>query len=301
MPAQRETAVLRWVFTLNNYTRLEYDALLRHVQSFKYIVVGKETGESGTPHLQGFFILNSRFRLIQVKSLPGLNRAHFERTGGTSGQASTYCKKEGDFIEHGAIPLDGPKANIFAAFRDWVIAEPVAPTLADVWALQPHMVRYQTQVEQCIQLFGAKPTIVQGTLRTWQSDLNALIEEDPDDRKIIFVVDTAGNTGKSWLTRYWFSNRDDVQMLSTGKRDDLCYAVDVTKRVFCFDIPRKSMEYFQYPVAEKLKDQIIFSSKYKSQTKILPHKVHVVVFCNEEPDRTMMTSDRYKVIHIRTL
>lgn len=163
------------------------------------------------------------------------------------------------------------------------------------------MVRYPSAVQECIDLFGKKPTIVDGDLRPWQLNLDALINEPADDRKIIFVVDEVGNTGKSWLTRYWFSNRDDIQMLSIGKRDDLCYAVDETKRVFCFDIPRDSMEYFQYSVVEKLKDQILFSSKYKSCTKIIPHKVHCVVFCNEEPDRTKLTADRYHVINLRNI
>jgi len=91
---------------------------------------------------------------------------------------------------------------------------------------------------------------VDGTFRPWQQGLDESIEEDPDDRKVTFVVDENGNKGKSWLTRYWFSKRDDIQRLSIGKRDDLAYAIDVTKRVFVFDIPRGSMEYLQYNILE---------------------------------------------------
>lgn len=66
------------------------------------------------------------------------------------------------------------------------------------------------------------------------------------------------------------------------------------------------MEFFQYSVLEKLKDQLIFSSKYYSRVKVLLHPV--LVFCNEMPDETKMkefdndmpdetkmTKDRYNV------
>lgn len=293
----------RWCFTLNNWTLAEYDLLIAFAdQQCSYLIAGKETGASGTPHLQGFFILNSRKRITQLRQFDLFLRAHLEPARGTSVQASQYCSKEdADAFVHGTLPQDGPKKNIFDSFREWVEDQPVAPSLRQVWLERPEMVRYGTQVQECIRLFGRKPAIVDGQLRGWQMELTNLVDEDPDDRKIIFVVDELGNTGKSWLTRYWYTKRDDMQMLSVGKRDDLCYAVDETKRLFVFDVPRKCMEYFQYPVIEALKNQMLFSSKYKSQTKIIAHKVHVVVFCNEQPDRNAMTNDRFHVINIRAI
>jgi len=102
------------------------------------------------------------------------------------------------------------------------------------------------------------------------------------------------------LTQYWYSERpDDVQMLRVGKRDDFAYAIDPTKKLFVFDIPRGGMEYLQYTILEQLKDRVIFSPKYNSRTKIIRHKVHVVVFCNEDPDRNKMSRDCYYIINIR--
>jgi len=45
------------VFTLNNYTDDEYNNLLNH-KEFKYVIIGKEIGEKGTPHLQRYAELN---------------------------------------------------------------------------------------------------------------------------------------------------------------------------------------------------------------------------------------------------
>lgn len=302
MPIIRAAAIQRWVATVNNYTAAEYDSLITSsTEQANYAIIGKEVGETGTPHLQCFFIWSSRKRLRQVKLIPGLQRAHLEPAAGTSQQAAAYCKKEGDFWEHGTLPSQGPKTSIFETFRDWFKDQPGVVTERDILDHHPGILRYPHFIEVCQRQYGKRPTLVVGNPRTWQDELSTLIDGEPDDRKITFVVDEEGNKGKSWLTRYWFSNRDDIQMLSVGKRDDLAYAIDISKRVFVFDIPRGNMEYFQYSVVEALKNQMIMSNKYKSVTKIIPHKVHVVVFCNEEPDRNAMTRDRYQIKNITPL
>lgn len=302
---QRESARNRWCLTLNNYTQAEYAALVEGITSspwYKYAIIGKETGASGTPHLQGFLLFHPqhRLRLRQVKQLPGLRRAHLQAAR-TTNEAAAYCKKEGDFWEFGTLPNPGPKKTLFETFRDWFKEQPGVVTEKDILDAHPSVLRYPGFIEVCQRQYGKRPQLVDGDLRNWQVDLTNALEQPPDDRKIIFVVDEEGNKGKSWLTRYWFSNRNDIQMLSVGKRDDLAYAIDVSKRVFVFDIPRGNMEYFQYSVVEALKNQMIMSNKYKSQTKIIPHKVHVVVMCNEEPDRNAMTRDRYSIKHITPL
>ena len=94
------------------------------------------------------------------------------------------------------------------------------------------------------------------------------------------------------------SNRDDCQRLSIGKRDDIAHALDTSKKIFLFDIPREQLQFLQYPVLESIKDQMVFSPKYESICKTLPTPVHVVVFTNEEPDFSKMTDDRYNVIRL---
>ena len=43
-----------WCFTLNNYNEEEEVRALALPEEVSYGVVGKEVGESGTPHFQGY-------------------------------------------------------------------------------------------------------------------------------------------------------------------------------------------------------------------------------------------------------
>lgn len=96
-----------WCFTLNNYTDADVEALSTFVESddlIKYICAGREVGESGTPHLQGFLVAKNQIRLSTVRTVFD-GRAHWEIARGTASQAIAYCEKDGDFMEFGARPL----------------------------------------------------------------------------------------------------------------------------------------------------------------------------------------------------
>ena len=127
-------------------------------------------------------------------------------------------------------------------------------------------------------------------------DLESELDSDPDDRSIIFYVDTEGNKGKTWFQRYYMSKHPDkVQVLSGGKRDDIAHSVEKTKSTFFFNIPRGGMEYLPYTILEQMKDQMVYSPKYSSQMKYLSKCPHVVVFCNEQPMMDRMSEDRYVI------
>jgi len=301
----------RWVFTLNNPTNEEQHSLYTLGEAISadgdqseltYLIFGDEVGEQGTPHLQGYLCLRNKKRLPYLKTIPGLDRAHLRIARGTHVQASDYCKKDESYHEWGTTPVEGGSAPQFEQLRNWIASQDQAPTIRDVWEVYPNLAaRYRSAVLECIALFSKGPSLVQGTLRPWQARVNDLVSLDPDDRKIIFVVDPNGNEGKSWLCRYWLSHRGGTQFLSVGKRDDIAYAIDPSNDLFVFDIPRGSMQYLQYGVLEQLKNRLVFSTKYMSTTKVLPHNCHVVVFSNEDPDREALTTDRYQVINVISL
>ncbi len=92
-----------WCLTLNNPT--EADLVIRPGEPgspFTYLILAREKGEDGTPHLQGYCVFINRVRLTQAKKI--WPRAHLEMKRGTPLEAMEYCKKDGDWDEWGKIP-----------------------------------------------------------------------------------------------------------------------------------------------------------------------------------------------------
>lgn len=84
-------------FTLNNYKIEEYDSIIRTFNELKFdYIIGKEVGESGTPHLQGYVVFNRQIRWSRIKKWN--NRWHIEKPKGTKKQNIAYCSKDGDYI-----------------------------------------------------------------------------------------------------------------------------------------------------------------------------------------------------------
>ncbi len=299
----------RWVFTLNNPTAGESQALadLLDSEHVDYAVVGRETGESGTPHLQGYCVFENRKRFNQAKQLLG-TRVHLEISRGTPKEASDYCKKEGDFDEYGELPAatnPGKKGGQWAELRDWIkeinAANGPRPSNADVLERFPSLWgTHRRGVIEFIDTLHVKPSREIGQPRGgWQRELEQQLAGEPDERSVTFIVDGDGNSGKSWFSRYMMKKEPmKVQLLRIGKRDDLAHSIDARKSIFIFDIPRGQLQYLQYNVLESIKDGYVFSPKYESTLKEINHDCHVVVMTNEKPDMTALTEDRYNVVTV---
>ena len=101
----------RFALTINNY--LPVHELLSKSDlsnSLKYWIFGREVGESGTPHLQGYieFHNNQKLRITAAKQrlvdLGFPESIHLEPAKGTGIQNVTYCSKGGDFWQGGVAP-----------------------------------------------------------------------------------------------------------------------------------------------------------------------------------------------------
>lgn len=79
-----------WCFTLNNYT-MEHLEHLEHSLSKDLYIIGKEVGESGTKHLQGYIEFHKRVRPVEHI---GIKEIHWERTKGSREDNIRYCSKD---------------------------------------------------------------------------------------------------------------------------------------------------------------------------------------------------------------
>lgn len=313
MPLPTQHPAKRWIIVVNNWTQQEYEDLIASAGAlYSYLIVAKETAPtSGTQHLQCFGILKTKRRLRQVKQLPGLGRAHLEVSRGTPKEASDYCKKpETEYEEFGQLPVSQGKRNEFERFREWLLEQDERPSDSEVFIEFPSLYgRYRQNLQHIMDIVIPRPSLVpdNAELRQWQRQLDDTVRPDGqfnhNDRRVFVIVDTQGNTGKSFMTRWWLSDIDvNAQVLMVGKRDDLAHAIDTQSQLFVFDIPRGELPHFQWSIVEQLKNGVIFSPKYQSGTKFLRHgPATVVVFTNEEPDREKLSADRWHIIRIRAL
>jgi Putative viral replication protein len=281
-----------WCFTLNNWTPADIDRLSGPLDGVVYLVFGKEVGASGTPHLQGTVCFQSRKRRSQVITIIG--QAHFTVTRSLP-QSIDYCKKDGDFLEFGLAPQEknGERTDI-EEFK-----ATVKEGVLDLRELREQhsgvVARHPRFVIDYIADHTPKITVNAFPLRDWQSTLYNRLILEPNEREIIFVVDLAGNKGKSWFARYYTDLHENSQIIVPGKKADMAYTVKESNRVFFLDCPRsKQGEFIQYDFLEELKNGYVFSPKYESVVKKLKTP-HVVVLMNERPCMQKLSTDRYSI------
>lgn len=292
--ATPQSRAKRWCFTLNNYNDEHQAALRELAPNTEFLIFGREVGESGTPHLQGFVIFKDQLRFNRVQQLlPGCHLS----VARTVFQAAEYCRKDGDFEEFGTIPVDSSgKRTDIDRFKE-AVENGEIKTFSD--ALLEHSAVYAKYPNFVHNYIEAKLTkkrdIPRHELRDWQQTLYGDLERQVDARKIIFIVDVEGNSGKSWFCDYVQELKSNVQILTPGKKTDMALAFLTTTEILFLDAPRsKQSEFIQYDFLEDVKNGRVFSSKYNSRMKTFPSP-HVVVMMNEEPDMTKLSADRYDV------
>lgn len=110
-----------WCFTLNNPKKGSMNKIYRLVDEDKitYLVEGREVGESGTPHIQGYLEYHTTISMKSLKNLVG-EKFHWEVRRGTGQQAADYCKKDGEWEEWGEIKNEHGKRKDWTTMRNMI-------------------------------------------------------------------------------------------------------------------------------------------------------------------------------------
>lgn len=189
-----------WCFTLNNYTEDEVASI--QALEVKYIIYGKEVGENGTPHLQGFINFDKPTRLAACKKIN--ERAHWEICKGSSEQNITYCSKQGDVWSKGVAPkerhLSGTKNGGKRTREVW----------EETWELAKSGKIEDVDGEIRLRYYS--------TLRAIQKDYGTRpddLEVDSGWKGILWIVGQPG-TGKSRYVRDTWT-RDEIYDKSLNK------------------------------------------------------------------------------------
>lgn len=150
-----------YCFTLNNYTNTHLAILYnRYCKSrdedgkIRYICYGREIGEQGTPHLQGYLELNEPMRMSGCKDLFGINGLHLEKRMGTRDQARDYTKKDTKWIEFGNWRAGGQgrRMDIITTMED--IKEAVKENKKTIEMVEKHPVIWAANLKFCEKVQG---------------------------------------------------------------------------------------------------------------------------------------------------
>lgn len=130
----------------------------------------------------------------------------------------------------------------------------------------------------------------------WQKELDVVLDAEPDDRKIYWITDTIGGHGKSWWAKYRFVKHKDC-VIRYAKVSEMTHIVagNKNKRVYIFDLSRSKPADFKmedlYSLAEALKDGMITSGRYHSETWA-QNTAHVIILSNFFPQKSALSTDR---------
>lgn len=295
-----------FVFTVHHYDDAAVAAVRRLIETADYGVFGREIApETGTPHLQGYLRFKgsssaNKRTFAQLRAVLAENGfpEHLvfwcQAAKASAAVNAEYCKKDGDYEEFGEVPVQGKRTDI-DKFKDAVEAG-----MYDRRDLLYHYPRIVEQMprftSEAIRRNKPPPALRPIVWKPWQQEAIEICRAAPDDRKIHFFVDIPGNAGKSTLCRELTKMFEDCQMMSSGKHVDLAYMLDEYTRTLVVDVPRCSLitnEFYQF--LEQCKNGAVQCTKYQSYMKMYDWSIRVLVFTNEIPDQTALTSDRYDI------
>jgi hypothetical protein len=146
----------------------------------------------------------------------------------------------------------------------------------------------------------------------WQNTLLDLFYDEekelfkrPDDRKIYWIQDKVGATGKSKFVKWIYVNRpDEVVKITYGSPSQLKTSlINIgPKKLYFLDLPRTKGKDEDIAnlmaVVEDLKNGHIVSNMYGRGLSLMMDSPHVVIFTNADCPRKKLSLDRWKVFQI---
>ncbi|AUM61736.1 Rep [uncultured virus] len=129
----------------------------------------------------------------------------------------------------------------------------------------------------------------------------------PSNRKVDWIFDKKGNTGKSWLCKWLMFREEKDWYVVKGMKSAKDFATIMEAAIghwgknrgnLAFDLPRSNEEYDSiYTCLEMARDGMVTTSKYMGKT--IGFRIdRVVVFANFGPKMKKMSMDRWRLWEI---
>ena len=300
-PAMRYKNWMVTAFDLENFAVPDTDP------NFKYMVYQVETApETGRDHIQGYLELHRQTDFGVVKRMFSVP-VHLESRRGTRAQAIAYCKKldtryrcpvtgvQPEPLEFGSLENNqGAREDLKEAHTKilghatWqgVIRD---PDLIHIVARHLNWAR---------EVFNSKDLLVPQvpiTLRKWQLGVVALLEQQPVNRRIIWIWSALSGTGKTTFFNYCSAK---YSVLPGADWTNTIYLYNGHSIVW-FDrtraesVSERSVSQFYVDIERWSNHSIQTSTKYQPVRKFV--QCHCVVTANVRPDDTNLPGRFYVV------
>lgn len=319
-----------YVFTVNNISQEEkdYPIIFSDTTFVKYAIWQLERAPStGHLHIQGYAEFNTK---VSVKKFASAISVGYPDCSVRSGSAHNrqwciaYCSpsKHSDRTEIDPSHVRGPwefnphgisnkgssaqtTVNQFDAVRTDIMNgmndDEVHSIHTAVYA------KYPRWIESCYEKRRISKMEENASfdheLYPWQSTIVDYVSVPPIPRKIVWIWESTGNTGKSTFAESLHC-RFRAFLSSGGKKSDIARAmvnhinkVNPNNNICLFDFTREGMKYCCYNTLEEFKRGMIHSPKYDS-TSIKIGTQHLICFANEQPDKTKMSQDMWDIREI---
>lgn len=301
------TQAKHWILTIWNNLDENEEKLREHPGSpFSQATWQREKApDTGRIHIQAYVTFKVQQRRTKLQQLFGANN-HYEVMRGSPEEARNYSSKdetrEQPGGQWGELSRKGKRSDledVSRAIKDGKKFKEICEEHTGA------VIRYYSNIERiCNTLNEYKPQPNQEfSFRTWQRWLNDKLEEEPEGRTIIWVLDSRGGAGKTaWANEYYARKPDDTYLTGITKGDRQFYAYS-GERVVIYDICRAvqpeegEKSQFPYQQLEHFKNGYFPAGMYGSKPKHF-RKPHVVVLANWRPDFSKLSLDRWLMLEL---
>jgi len=190
-------------------------------------------------------------------------------------------------------------------FKNQFSQEPHWEKCRNAKAAEEYCQKEDTRMENTepyIRGFGKKYTLTI-SLYKWEREIIDILNTDPNDRDINYVIGRLGNNGKTTFAKYVFLNFPKVVVLG-GKKEDMKMGIINYEKInhhlpeiVLINLPRCLHDYTSWGGIEEIKNMFFFSGKYEGGM-VCGKPPHVVIFSNVEPPFDKLSLDRWKVWEI---
>ena len=159
----------------------------------------------------------------------------------------------------------------------------------------------QKDGEVFIKIGFPKEIQIISILKPWQSAIESLFFQEPNDRKIYWFWETVGGIGKSSFVKYMVVKHKCL-FCDGGKKSDLINLVFNNNMDSCscviWDLPRSTKGAISYSTLESVKNGLVCNTKYETGIKAF-NSPHIFVFANFPPDKPEeLSPDRWEIFNL---